>query len=430
MRWDRNVTEMTDEQLVEYYAEVGKALHDIFDKKGLNLSDDELKDVRDGKKALEAIKTEEEKRKGAAAERDELDAIRKMADDANRASTEPVPSVTHPGAGKKSALERSGFKTLGQLFVESQAFKGYDSMNRKSPTVDIEVEDIILSLKASEMASKTLLTTGDWPSLEQRLPGLLEYPRRRPVIADLIPQAQTTSKTITYVEENAGTNAADTVAEGSAKPESALSFTTKSTVVTKIATWIPVTDELMEDEPALRGIIDARLRLFIQLAEEDQLMNGSGSSPDLRGMLNVSGIQTQAKGGDPTPDAIYKAMTKIQIQAKLQPDGVIMHPNDWQDIRLLRTPDGQYIWGSPAEQSAAERIWGLPVVATEAAAENTGVVGAFGAATQIFRRSGISFAVSTEHEEYFIKNLMAIRAEERLAFVVYRPTALCTVTGI
>jgi HK97 family phage major capsid protein len=112
-----------------------------------------------------------------------------------------------------------------------------------------------------------------------------------------------------------------------------------------------------------------------------------------------------------------------------EPTGVIFHPNDWTAIKLLRTTDGIYIWGSPAEE-AADRIWGLAVRQTTGMTENTALVGAFRPHAEVLRRTGITVTLSTEHGTYFIENKVAILAEERLALAVYRPSAFCTVTGI
>jgi HK97 family phage major capsid protein len=106
-----------------------------------------------------------------------------------------------------------------------------------------------------------------------------------------------------------------------------------------------------------------------------------------------------------------------------------MHPNDWQDIRLLRTADGIYIWGNPSD-AGPERIWGLRVAMAQASTENTAIVGDFANFSELAVRSGIDVQVSNSHSTYFVEGKVAVRADIRAAFVVYRPSAFCTVTGI
>lgn len=329
----------------------------------------------------------------------------------------PLPGGTGQGEPARKALP-----SLGELFTKSAAFTGYSRAERKSPSVEIDLGEFGAEFK-------TLLDTSGWAPESTRIGRIVPGALRSPVVADLIPQAVTNQNAVVYMEETTTTNNAATVAEGGAKPESALAFTERTAPVRKLATVLPVTDELLNDEPAARGYIEQRLRTFLELAEEAQLVGGDGNAPNLTGMMNASGVQTQAKGSDPVPDAIYKAMILIQSNAFLNPTGVIIHPLDWQDIRLLRTADGIYIWGNPSE-AGPERIWGLPVVVTTAATQNTAIVAAFDTAMQIFRRNQVSFAVSDQHTDFFVKNQLMVRVEERLAFPIYRGSGICKVTGI
>jgi HK97 family phage major capsid protein len=161
---------------------------------------------------------------------------------------------------------------------------------------------------------------------------------------------------------------------------------------------------------------------------DGQILTGNGTAPNLRGLLNTTNIQTQAKGTDPTPDAVYKAMVKIRVTGRATPDSVVFHPTNWQDVRLLRTADGIYIWGSPSEM-VPDRIWGLPVALSDAITLGTAAV--FDSTyTELSTRRGIDVQVSNSHAGFFIEGKQAIRADTRVAFLVYRPTAVCTVTGL
>src|SRR5690606_24542993 len=175
--------------------------------------------------------------------------------------------------------------------------------------------------------------------------------------------------------------------------------------------------------------VNNRLPFMLRQRLDSQLLNGNGTAPNLRGVLNTAGIQTQAKGTDAGPDAIYKAMTKVKVTGRARPDHVVMHSNDWQEIRLLRTADGIYIWGSPLE-TGQPRIWGLPIVENDVIAEGTALVGDFRNFSELVSRRGIDVQVTNSHDQFFIQGKQAIRADMRVALVVYRPTAFCTVTGI
>lgn len=307
-------------------------------------------------------------------------------------------------------------KSIGRQFIESKAFTEYSSSAKKGPAADVDLE------------RKTLDETAWVPQairLNTIVPGVLQ----RPVVADLIPQGTTTQYAVPYQEETTTTNNAAARLENGQAGESALGFTEKTADVVEISTFMPISERLMEDVPAMESYVNGRLNVFMQLAEENELLNGLGVAPSMRGLLHVIGLQTQAKGADPTPDAVYKAMTLIQVNSMLSASGMIIHPTDWQAIALLRTNDGVYIWGSPSG-AAPERIWGLPIVKTTSIAENTGLVGSFDMAAQIFRRKNVTFEVSNSHSDYFIKGKLAIRCTERLAMPVFRPTAFCTVTGI
>lgn len=325
-------------------------------------------------------------------------------------------------------------RTFGEAFVKADAYRALKSGGMKGgkwTTGPIEVDAGLFGGKAtvSEAASAIIQ-----PSVT---PGILPTLFRRLTVADLIASGTTDSNTVRYLQETTATNAAAAVAEEGIKPESTLIFTQVDEPVRKVATFLPVSDEMLEDEGQIRSYLDGRLRLFIEHAEEAQLLSGSGTAPNIRGILNRTGVQTVAKlTGVPIHDYVFDAITNIRVNALIEPDGIVMHPTNWAVVRKGKDANNQYYGGGPfmgpygVDGIAADSLWGLPVVVTSAMTLNTALVGAFRTQAQVFRRGGITVEASNSHSDFFQKNLTAIRAEERLALAVYRPAAFHTITSL
>jgi HK97 family phage major capsid protein len=267
-------------------------------------------------------------------------------------------------------------------------------------------------------------------------PQIRDLPQRSLFVRSLIPTVGASGDKVHYLRQTVATQNAAAVAAGATKPTSVYTVERVETPVTTVAHVTEALDRaLLADYEELTNFLDAQLRLGVLLEEEDQILNGNGTPPNLRGILQTSGIQTQAKGADPAPDAFYKAMTKIRATAFMEPDGVVVHPNDWEAIRLLRTADGEYIFGDPFD-AGPERMFNKPVIISPLIAEGTGLVGAFGAACQVWDReqARVTFAETGLGDggsgELFLKNQVRFRGESRIAFGVFRPAAFVTVTGI
>lgn len=277
---------------------------------------------------------------------------------------------------------------------------------------------------------KTLITLGTINAAPIRLPDIQQMPLETRRVDELFVPGETTGNTIQWYTETTVTNAGATVSEGTAKPESALAYTLNTTAVSKIATWIPATDELLADVPMMDSQIRGRLLYMIDRVRQIQLISGSGTPPDLRGILNVAGIQTTAMGAGNAVNALAQAINLIENVGFATPTGIVMHPTNYWNIRTLMSTQGLWIFGNPAENPPEITLWGLPVRTTTGIALGTALVGAFRPYAQIFDREAANVTVSTEHSTYFIENKIAILAEERLAMACYRPAAFCTVTGL
>ena len=252
----------------------------------------------------------------------------------------------------------------------------------------------------------------------------------RPIqMLDILPMFQTTENAIVYMEETTRTHAAAETAEGGTYAESTFVFTERNTPVRKITDSLPVTDEQLADVAMMAGYVNSRLIFGVRQRLDRQCLLGDGTSPNLRGLANLAGIQTQAKGADPVVDTFFKAMVKIRTTGRANPTHHLIHPTDWQGIRLQRTADGVYIWGAPSE-SGPERLWGLQVVQIDAGTAGTGYTGAFDVSNvSLFERQGVDVAVGYTGTQ-FTEGKRTVRADTRAALAWFRPVAFCQNTGL
>lgn len=346
------------------------------------------------------------------------DAIKARLDEMGELEELPLPTGTK---GEQRRREEQA-KSIGDLFVESDAFK-----NRVGGGTGPETELKNVDMDELLGGVKTTFSQTSWVPIAEPRNNIVPLATRPIMVSDLFPKGATSASSITYYEETTFTNAAAETTEAAAKPEAALALTLRTEVVRKIAVFLPVTDETLEDEPRARSYVNNRLGFMVQQRLDAELLVGDGTPPNISGIEDRSGVQTQALGADSVPDAVYKAMTLIRVNAFSEPNAAVFHPNDWQDVRLLTTTDGIYIWGPPYD-AGPERIWGLRVVQSTAQTENTALVGDFNQ-TELVMRQGLTVQVGYNNDDW-TKNKQTIRAELRAALAVYRPAAFATVTGI
>ena len=321
--------------------------------------------------------------------------------------------------GTRHADPTARARGIGSRIVESDVFKAYAENGQSKG--DIE------GFGLSELKAALFETSSGWAPESVRSGRIVEAVTRPIQVLDIIPSGTTDEAAYVYMEETLRDHQAAELVEGGSYSEDGYELIDRTSNVRKIGTAIPVTDEQLEDVAGIQAYLNNRLTFGLRQRVDGQVLNGDGTPPNLEGINNHAGIQTQARGADPVPDAVHKAMTKVRVTGRSFPNNIILHPNDWQEVRLLRTADGIYIWGSPSEAGEA-RMWGLPVVQADSQAEGTGLVGDF-MFCQIFERRGIEVEVGFVGSQ-FNQGKRTIRADLRLAFAIFRGAAFCTVTSI
>jgi len=322
---------------------------------------------------------------------------------------------------KQGDEDRRSRKTIGQQMVDSDQWKSITGQKGSRFTSGaIEVKDVTVTDPVNPGVMQTTMQ-----------PGVVDIRFRRLTVRQLLAQGAMDNPAISYLVETAVTNAADAVERGALKPESALTLDTVTESAKKIATTLTTEDEILDDLSFARSYIDGRLGTFVELKEEDELLNGSGVGAHLTGLLNRAGLAAAVPlGVDTRPDALYKQINAIQTTAFLMPDGIVINPADWLEIKLAKDGNGQYYGGGPFVAGVGDVLWGLPVAVTPAIAAGTALVGAFQSAAQVLQRKGLTVEATNTNEDDFVNNRVTFRAEERLALAVYRPGAFGTVTGL
>lgn len=337
-------------------------------------------------------------------------------------------------------------KSLGSMFVESEEFKaliksGGATMPAPWEINGADVTRMGYGQKDVYAGSGDHTITHGFGSTQQD--PMVPRSFRRARVRDLFPVAQTSANLIDFfrvigfgtdrLDESSSASMVPDYSSGNfgLKPQSSLTFESDQAPVRTIAHYELAHRNVLQDEPQLRSTIDNELLYGLRLTEDNQILNGTGTGEDLRGILNTPGIQTYSQSSGPVDDgkqdALRRAATKA-ILAYYDPTGIVIHPYDWEDIELTKGDDGHYAVSMNVVVGAEARLWRMNVVDSPAIAQGTSLVGAFGLGAQLYDRMQANIRIAEQHADLFVRNAIAILAEQRLALAVKRPESFVKVT--
>ncbi|WP_420133965.1 phage major capsid protein [Rhodopseudomonas sp.] len=308
-------------------------------------------------------------------------------------------------------------KTMGEMFVGDEKVKSFLAQANPRGRVDFQTKATITSLTTDAAGSV------GGAIANTRLPGILALPQRRMTVRDLLSQGQMDGNTLEYVKETGFTNNAGMVAEGGTKPQSDIKMDLVSTSAKVIAHYMKASRQVLSDVPQLQSIINNRLLYGLAYKEESQLLNGDGTGQNLLGVIPQA--TAYSAPGSLADLNMFDVLRLAMLQAALAEypaTGHVLHPTDWAQMETLKDTQGRYIIGNP-QGTTTPTLWGLPVVATQAITVRKFLTGAFKLGAQVFDRWTARVEIATENEDDFIKNLITVLAEERVALAVYRPEA-------
>jgi HK97 family phage major capsid protein len=431
-------------RLLNEAAHAAKAAREIAekaDREGREMSADEKAEFDRHFAVAQQKKTESD---AAKADAEVIDQAKALADELGLPGAHDDLQEQADGDGGQPVKDR--VKSLGLQVVESGAFKaalGSFPDGRVPEKARFQTDPI--RVKNALLTGSSGTSGGAFVVPDQS--GIVEMLGRRPlVIRDVISVRRTSSDAVEYVRQTSHTNAAAPVAEattaalptqdattgplvnaagGGYKPEGAWAFERDSATVKTIAEWVPVTKRALADVAALEGLINDELRADLAEEEEDQIMSGDGTGENLDGILNTSGTQSQTFSVD-IFQTVRKALTKVRTVGRAVPNGIGLNPVDVETVDLARTNTGgantgQYMGMGPFAMGP-RTLWGVPIVESEAVPAGTAVVADWRKAV-LWDREQSTITMTDSHADFFIRNLVAILGEERVAFAVTRPTA-------
>lgn len=331
-------------------------------------------------------------------------------------------------AGKLGTPQQpaKNFETELKSILETNVkFKEYK--NRNSRSAQIEMGDVDLFQKASTITTAGALTQTTTPIiLPTQTPGIVYQPDRRVHVRELLPVGTTNAQAVAYVEESALTNGVASVAEGASKPQSDFTLISKLAPVIKIATFLRVSEEMLDDLPGLTSYITVRFSSKLKLEEDRQMLTGSGAANNLTGLITAASSYNDVLGNSGVNpfDVLIAAITQIAVN-EYAADYILLHPRDYMRLAIAKGSDGHYVFPG-AIQGGPVSVFGVPIVSSTMVAYDTFLVGDFKMGAMIFDRKSASIRFYDQDADNATKNLVTIVIEERLAMPIYRPTAFVT----
>lgn len=273
------------------------------------------------------------------------------------------------------------------------------------------------AFKTATDPMKTPAAAADYATTFDR--NVVTAPRTALVVRDLFGAETISGSTLEYLVEGAIEGAPAVTTEGNKKPQVHFADPTPKTVtLKKLAAFIKESEEYIADYPFLASAINGRLLYELGLVEQNTLVTD---------LLGTSGIQadttswTASSTATAIAELILDAAMDVEAGSGFPATGIIIHPTDWYALRIAKNGQNEYYGGGFFGAQNIPNLWGIPVCVTTATTAGTIIVGAFKTCASVVSRGGVSVEMTNTNEDDFVKNLVTIRAEERLALAVRRP---------
>lgn len=301
-------------------------------------------------------------------------------------------------------------KSAGQMLIESEAVKAILAGQRPNG-----------SLRAIEV--KNAIASDSTTALPAQIQGVIPGSFAPTTVRALIPEVPFSGNALTAIRELSWTNGAGFVEQGASKPASTLIFEDVTLPIQTVAHTIKITRQLLQDVPAVVQHTYNRLRHGLAVKVDRQLVLGTGTSPDIQGLTMPSNfVEYAPTAGDTLIDAIARVRSQMLAVGEY-PDSIIVNPADWVSLMTAKASgDGHYLYGIPGS-SMTTTPFGLRIAESPYVPVGSFIVAGMQAGVSVHSTMSAAIDVGYVNDD-FNRNLLTLRAEERLALFVQRPATV------
>ncbi|MCY4726704.1 phage major capsid protein [Nocardioides sp. STR2] len=406
---------------------------------GRGFTDDEQATVTERLAKAADVNTQISRLKAVSATTDEIDALMGEADAGDLNAKALQNARLGFGASRKS---------VGNVFTDSEGYKAL--MKAHNGTIAESAKGI--NMPAVQIGGfKDLLTGSDRNGgagtlVENDHLGVVEY--RAPAaggIRDLVTVGSTGSDKVEYAQvipegvDPEGTRSgargvyeatteapvSDTVTSTQAgvKPKSKMTFRKQSADVITVAHWMPATKRALSDVRQLRTLIDAFLRTGVAREFERQMLAGDRANPvdaqyeEFDGLLNMTGVQNTPWRGNVVATA--RRMIRQVRDKGGNLTAFAVSPAVNEAIDLLQDRQGRFFGNGPFS-TGPQTLWGRPRVEVPDLGDDV-ILGGEWSTLVLWDREDTTLTATDSHEDFFVRNLVAVLAEARAAFGSLNP---------
>lgn len=299
--------------------------------------------------------------------------------------------------------------------IENAAFNDFLSGNRG---------------KAKFEVKNNTLTGSDTTVAPDRRPGVVPGATTPLTVESLFEHVPTESNAVEFMRENVFTNGAAEAAEGATKSESSLTWSLVNVPVSTVAHWIKITKQLMEDHVALAAYVNNRLAYGVNRRVETQLVTGNGTAPNIGGMLKSGNYTVHAYTDAMLGSGLKKHKLLRMVVADLKasgytPSAILLNPSDWLLFEMdMINQTAASLTVSDLANGFPLQLFGVPVIESIGVTADTFAILDAAQTGRIYDRQEVTVEFSESDSDNFVKNLITVRAERRLALAIDQPAAI------